>query len=145
MKMAYSSKAYLNATGSGQVLNLTHDVKRVLADSQLKSGLVNIVSMLGTTAIRLMENDPQLQKGYFELVQGTFKAQIDKKAAPRRSGSGAGAYHYMAAMIGLSLTLPFAEGRLSASPFHDIVAFDFEPKSGRREFVITVLGDAAAK
>jgi thiamine phosphate synthase YjbQ (UPF0047 family) len=140
--MFYSTKAYLNASGQGQVLNLTHDVKRGLADAKIASGLVNILSMQATTSVLLIESDENLQKGLFEHTKALFPDA--KGASPaRRSGTGADRYHFMAASLGLSVTLPFTGGRLSGSSFQDIVAFDFEPKAGRREFVITIIGDAA--
>ncbi|MBF0104771.1 MAG: YjbQ family protein [Deltaproteobacteria bacterium] len=139
----FSQKAYLNAKGSPAVLNLTHDVKRCLGDSKIKSGLVHIISTQGTTAVMTMENDPELQKEYLHHIQAQFES-ADKTKLSRRSHTGANCFHHMAATVGLSLTLAFDQGRLLTSPFHDIIALDFDPSPGRREFVISVMGDAPA-
>jgi secondary thiamine-phosphate synthase enzyme len=138
--MFFQSKAYLNTKGGGVVLNLTHDVKRCLLDAKAPKGLVNIVSNQATTAVTLLENDPNVQKGVIETIQNLFAGGTDNQVA-RRSGSGSDRYHLMAAMTGLSLTLPFDNGKLATSAFYEIVALDYDAKPGRREFLITVLGD----
>lgn len=138
--MFYLHKAYLNARGGPSVLNLSHDVKRCLSDSQAKSGVIQILSTQGTTGVILMENDAELQKESLSYFQKQFEASSGNKVA-RKSRTGANCFHHMAALVGLSLTISFDGGRLLASPFHEILAFDFEPSPGRREFIITVIGE----
>ncbi|MBU0506399.1 MAG: YjbQ family protein [bacterium] len=138
--MYYTHKAYLNSRGGPTVLTLTHDAKRCLADSKAKSGLLHIISSYGTIGVKLMENDAKLHQAYLDSVQKMF-AQSDESKTSRRSGTGANKFHLMAAQCGLEITVPFEAGRLNSSPFHEILAFDFEPKAGRREFVITIVGE----
>ncbi|EKD51974.1 MAG: hypothetical protein ACD_62C00148G0005 [uncultured bacterium] len=140
--MFYSHKAYLNAPEGSAVLVLTHDVKRALSDSKASKGHVHITSTSGTTGIKLIENDSHLQKGYLTRIEKTFLDQPDN-IVTRRSGTGPDKYHHMAVSCGLTLTLPFENGRLLSSPFHEVVALDFEPKAGRREFIITIAADDA--
>lgn len=138
--MFFTQKAYLNSKGGPAILNLTHDVKRALTDAKAKKGLVLVLSSQGTVGVKLIENDPALQK---EVLDEIFK-QFEKPNASdpkRKSLTGANCFHKMAASIGLSLTVAFDSGRLLTSAFHEIVGFDFESKPGRREFVITILGE----
>lgn len=134
-------KAYLNAKGGPAVFNLSHDVKRCLSDAKAKSGQIHVLSTLGTTGVALMENDAELQKEYLAFVQKQFEGASQNKVT-RRSRTGASCFHQMAALVGLSLMVSFEGGRLLTSPFHEIIAFDFEPSPGRREFVMTVVGES---
>ncbi|OVE81516.1 hypothetical protein BVY03_03550 [bacterium K02(2017)] len=137
----FLKKTYLNSAGGGKSLNLTHDVKRVLADSRMVHGHVNIISTQATAGVSLMENDLNLQQEFINSIKSQYdESNADSPA--RRSRTGADCYHHMAGLVGLSLVLPFENGQLVSSPFHDIVALDFEPVSGRREFIISVLGVA---
>ncbi len=138
--MFYTHKAYLNAQADPSVLILTHDVKRCLVDSKAKSGHIQITSSHGTTGVMLIENDPGLQKEYIDYIQKTFE-EAPSTPVKRRSSTGPNKHHHMAALCGLTLTIPFENGRLLSSPFHEIIALDFEPKPGRREFVMTVVGE----
>jgi thiamine phosphate synthase YjbQ (UPF0047 family) len=117
---------------------LTQDLKRAIAESKSSQGLINVVSTQATTSLILLENDDNIKKELLEQLKGLFW-EIPEKKVVRRSASGADKYHLMAAQTGLTLTLPFAEGRLLTNPQHEVFALDFEPRAGRREFVVAVL------
>ena len=123
---------------------LTHDVKRCINDSKAKSGQVTIISTSGTTAVCLLENDATLQNEYLKHLCAQFDASSLESPA-RRSHTGANKFHLMAAAAGINLTLAFDGGKLLSSPFHEVVVLDFEPKSGRREFVISVVGEGGGQ
>jgi thiamine phosphate synthase YjbQ (UPF0047 family) len=139
----YTHKAYVNSKGFGQAILISHDIKKALADSKVSKGLVTVTSVLGTTSVILAESD-------LEMVSEFAKRQIEKlqtEESPypkRRSGSGTDSSHFLAIKNGLTLTLGVDLGKLSTSPFHDIFALDFDTKPGRREFIITVVGDGSA-
>mgnify|MGYP003980358853 CR=1 FL=1 len=103
--MFYSSKAYLNARGGPSVLVLSHDVKRCISDSQVTSGQLNIVSTQATTGVALFENDAKIHEAWLEYAQKQF-AEANEDKVSRRSGAGATKFHLMAALTGISLTLP---------------------------------------
>lgn len=133
-------RAYFNSDGKGRIHLLNHDVKRALVDSKAKNGMVTITSNLGSVAVLHCENDKNLQEDYFRKCFLKY-SESDEKSVNRRSRSSPDKYHFMALEIGLTLTLGFQLGKLILSPFQDIVAFDFETAPGRREFLISVLGD----
>jgi thiamine phosphate synthase YjbQ (UPF0047 family) len=134
----HSLKAYINATGGAKAYVLTHDVKRALSDAKAAAGLVNVLSTQGTTSILLLENDESVRAAYLDFAKKTFEHLPENKIS-RKTMTGADRYHLMATLSGLSLTVPFQAGRLLIHPQHEILAMDFEPKAGRREFIITVL------
>lgn len=139
--MFYSQKAYLNANGKANCYTLIHDIKRCLADSKIVAGLVTVLSMQATTAVLLLENEEDVKQALIQHVQAQISSvSVKPMATPRRSGTGPAAWHVAAAQAaGLTLTLPFANGRLLTHPQHEVFALDYESKSGRREFVITVM------
>jgi thiamine phosphate synthase YjbQ (UPF0047 family) len=126
----------------GQIHLLNHDIKRALSDSKGKNGVVCVTSMLATTSVLLVENDVGLQEGLFRHHFGLFK-DLPDKPVQRRSHSAGDKHHFMASLAGLSLSVAFNLGKLSISPFVDVVAFDFDTNPGRREFLISVLSDNA--
>lgn len=142
--MSYTLKAYLNASGKLASYTLIHDIKRALMDSKAQAGLVSVLSTQATTAVALLENDEGIRKEWMGFAAQTFAGASDKMVA-RRSGSGPDKFHLMAALTGLSVTLPFAQGRLLIHAQHEVFALDFDPKPGRREFVITVLPSGGAQ
>lgn len=134
----FSQKAYINAGGSIQAYPLGPDLRRVIQESKSSQGFINILSTQATTALILMENDASIMRELLEYLKGQFWEMPENKVS-RRSFSGPDKYHLMAAQKGLTLTVAFAEGRLLAHSQHEVFALDFEPKAGRREFVISIL------
>lgn len=110
--MLHTLKAYANSKGRS-VLVLTHDVKRCLRDSGAIKGMVTILSTDTAVGVTLKE---------------TVKAGTPLQPE--------------APLSGLSLTLAFDQGKLLMSPYHDIVGLDQITIPGRREFIVTVMGEA---
>lgn len=131
-------RAYLTASGRLQSYVLTHDVKKALQSFSGKTGVVQLLSVQSTTALLVAENDPSILAPFLQYAFSQFQAQIQPQTA-RRSGLSGPAYHQMAALSGLTLSLPFENGKLLTSPHQDVMTLDYEPKPGRREFIITVV------
>jgi len=142
MSRVYVHKAYINARGGTAIHNLTHDVKRCIEESQISAGQLNVLSTRGTCGVILLEKDEDIQKELLAYLDGQF-AESSQDDVGRRSHTGANCFHHRATLVGLSLTLSFEQGRLLSSPFQEVYAIDFDPKPGRREFIITAVGSAA--
>lgn len=93
----------------------------------------------------LMENDSKIITPLMARTAEQFSAdlKLGKARDARRSGLSEAPFHCMAARFGLTLTIPFENGKLLSSVHQDILALDFEPKAGRREFVLSVLPKGA--
>lgn len=136
----HTLRAYVNASGRPKAYLITHDIKRAIQESKLSQGFINVLSTQGTTAVLLLENHDtilmelvaQWQKRFLDLPEGSKDSELR---------SGASKFYLMAAEGGGSVTLPFAMGRLLVSPKQEVFAVDFGNVAGRRELVISVLGE----
>lgn len=134
----FATKAYISATGKPKAYVLTHDVKKCVASCGSPSGWVHVVSMAGTTAVGLFENDPQILEPL--LVKAAEMIPSDEsKSTGRRSGLGGPEWHQRAALFQSQLMIPFENGKLLTSVHQDVMALDYEPKQGRREFLLSVI------
>ena len=131
----------MNGVDDPKVYVLTHDIKRAILDSGAQSGHVNILSTQGAVGVTLMDAHKELHNNYMNSLVELF-AEAQESSKPKRSGAGSDRFHMMAQAVGLSLTVPFEGGRIISNPAHEIFAFDFEPKAGRREFIITIVGES---
>lgn len=132
-----SRKTYINATGEARAYLLSSDVKQALREAKAQKGLVNVLSVQATTAISILEGDGEIAQKFVLSLYHQFQGLPDETVS-RRSFTGADKYHLMAAMAGLDVTLAFEQDRLLTSLQNEVYALDFEPKPGRREFVISV-------
>lgn len=140
-KVFFTFKAYLNGKDLAQTAVLTHDVKRALLESGAKSGHINIVSTSSSVGVSLMDSKSGASEALLRSLVEQFSKQ-DQDDEITSDDVDPLVCQGLAALVGLSLTVPFEAGRMSCHPNHDIFAFDFEPKAGRREFVITIIGDS---
>jgi len=139
----YLHKAYLNTTTEVDILDATHDVKRAFRDSLVLNGLLTVY-LPGTVAgVVILENDPSLRKKFKEFILSLVPSSLDGARPVRKSGTGRDAGHLQASLLHTSLSIPIKEGRLFLGPWQEVIVFDFDDKIGRREILITVMGDGA--
>ena len=129
-----------NTHGNADVLDITDEVHRRLAETGLKAGIVTIFSPSSTSGLTTIE----FESG----AVSDLKRLFDEVAPPNqqyahnaRWGDGNGHSHVRAALLKASLTVPFADGRLTLGTWQQIVYVDFDNRARRRELVIQVMGE----
>ncbi len=140
--MALFRKAYVDVTAQTDVIVISHEVKRIVLESGLKEGVVNVFVPVGTSGVTLLENDPKIYENYQKCLEDQIPS-IEEKRPQRKSGTGHTFAHLRAAWVGHSVQIPIAEGKLQTGPWQEILLFDFDDKVGRREYFIFVMGEAA--
>jgi secondary thiamine-phosphate synthase enzyme len=129
-----------NTSGNGAVVDITPQVADVVRASGLTEGIVTLFCPSATSALTTIE----YESGCIEDLQRLF----DELAAPDRHyahnarwGDGNGHSHVRAALLGPSLTVPFAAGRPTLGTWQQIVFVDFDNRPRRREIVAQILGE----
>ena len=124
--------------GNTDVVNVTPELTKRLAQVQ-GSGVVHLFVVGSTAALTTMEYEPGLVKH-------------DLKATLQRLAPDDGAYqhemtwkddnghsHIRATMLGPSLMLPFANGKLLTSEHQQVVLVDMDTSPRRRTIIATVM------
>ncbi len=130
----------LTANGNADIHDITDQVAAVLQKSGLSSGIVTIFCPSATTALTTIEFESgclsDLRRLFDEIVPPN--REYDHNA---RWGDGNGHSHVRAALLGPSLSVPFAEGRLLLGTWQQIIHVDFDVRPRRRELVVQVIGE----
>ena len=126
--------------GDAEVVEITARVARVVAESELSSGIVTLFSPSATSALTTIE----YESGCVQDLQRLF----DEIAAPNRHyahnarwGDGNGHSHIRAALLGPSLTVPFVDGRLTLGTWQQIIFVDFDNRPRQRRLVVQIIGE----
>lgn len=138
--MGLFRRGYVNVTANIDTSVISHDVKRMVTEANLPMGFVQVFVPTGTTAVALLENDPKLYEDFKKWVETQVPATQDKRPE-RRSGTGRNYAHLRAQLVGHTVQIPIAEGKLQLGPWQEVVFFDFDDKVGRREYYILVSGE----
>ena len=129
---------YYNTTNNVDVLNVGHDVRRLVREKPLKEGFANIIAPGPGAAVTIIEPLPDIieqLKEAFAVFPGA-----DLKTKNKRKEDIAVAPKVRAALLGRSITIPIQDQKLLLGPREEIVLVDFEPTSKRREIVMQVFG-----
>ena len=137
--MAYMEHLSIETAGHRHMTDLTEEVGRVVKESRVTSGLVNVFNVGSTGSIGTIEFEPGLGKD--------LPAILDELMPPGRDygheqawHDGNGHSHLQATMLGPSITVPVAEGRPVLGTWQQIFHLECDIRPHQRRIVVTVLG-----
>ena len=138
--MIYQKEIQLKTTGHRQMHDLTKEVTRIVGDSRVRTGLVQVFNLGSTGAIGTIEFEPGLQQD--------LPAMLDKLFPPSREygheqawHDGNGHSHLQATMLGASLTVPVRDGGLVLGTWQQIFHLECDVKPRQRAIMVTVVGE----
>ncbi len=124
-----------------QLVDITEQVRTVVAHSGIKDGLVALYAQGATAAIMIQENwDDSVQTDVIHCLQ---------KLVPRGvwlhdHQDGNGDAHIKAGLVGPSETIPLIDGRLGLSTWQNIFFCEFDGPRSERTVVCTIVGTDSA-
>lgn len=120
--------------------DLTEAVAAAVGKSKIKMGIVNVFNVGSTAAVGTIEFEPGLQED--------LPTVLDKLIPPNRNygheqawHDGNGHSHLQATLLGPSLTVPVASGKLVLGTWQQIFHLECDVRGRERMIVITVTGD----
>ena len=138
--MVFQRELRIPTRTHGEMHDLTEEVQRIVSESKIIRGVIN-VSVVGSTAsISTIEFEPGLERDLPEL--------LDRIIPPGRNygheqawHDGNGHSHLQATLLGPSLTLPVSDGKLVVGTWQQIFLIECDVKPRNRGVVITLYGE----
>jgi secondary thiamine-phosphate synthase enzyme len=138
--MNYQQQIAVTTKGPGDMHDLTDQVATAVTSSGIRTGIVNVFNVGSTAAVGTIEFEPGLQHD--------LPAILEKLIPPSRHygheqtwHDGNGHSHLQATLLGPSLTVPIAEGKLVLGTWQQIFHLECDTRGRQRTVVVTVLGD----
>ncbi len=138
--MTYQERISILTKGHGDVHDLTEHVAKVVNSSRIQTGTVNVFNVGSTAAVGTIEFEPGLQ--------ADLPAILDKLIPPSRSygheqawHDGNGHSHLQATLLGPSLIVPIADGKLVLGTWQQIFHLECDVRGRQRAILVTVVGD----
>ena len=128
-----------STNGDADVIDITADVQRVVADGPARDGLVTAFVRGSTAAITTMEFEPGGVQDLQEALERLLPAQGDY-AHNRLNHDTNSHAHQRASIIGPSESIPVVGGRLTLGTWQQVVLIDFDDRPRERTVVLQVLG-----
>jgi len=138
--MAQQTRIELSTDGHRHIQDITDLVAQAVSRSGIRTGVAHLFNVGSTATLGTIEFEPGLERDFPEM--------LDRLIPPSRQygheqawHDGNGHSHLQASMMGPSLSIPIAEGRLVLGTWQQIFHLECDVKPRRREIVVTILGD----
>lgn len=138
--MIVTSRHTIATRGQGDAHDLTTLVGDAIAQSSITSGLVTVFVVGSTAAITTIE----FESGAVADLNRMLENLAPRDAEYRhhlRWGDDNGSSHVRAALLGPSLTVPFAGKTLTLGQWQQIIILELDTRPRRREIVVQLVGE----
>jgi secondary thiamine-phosphate synthase enzyme len=137
LDMSYQQQISFGTKGHGDMQDITGQVAAVVNSSGVKTGIVNVFIIDSTAAVGTIEFEPRLH--------GDMPGILDKLIPPSRNRheqtwrDGNGHSHLQATLLGPSLTVPIADGKLVLGTWQQIFHLECDVRGRQRTVLVTVV------
>ncbi|MCD6573383.1 MAG: YjbQ family protein [Thermoplasmata archaeon] len=136
--MIYREEIRLETEHEMQIIDITHEIEKVVERSKIKDGIVNIFVPGSTGAITTIEYEPGLLHDLPAALERIAPSNAYYKHEERWH-DGNGRSHVKASIIGSSLCVPVQNGRLNLGTWQQIVFIECDIRARRRHLIVTVM------
>lgn len=136
----YQKSFHISTKGHCDVLDVSGQVERIVSDSKIRQGVVNVAGRGSTLGITTIEYEPGAVSDLRRALEQVAPTN-DDYAHNARWGDHNGFAHLRSALMGTAGTFPVCDGSLYLGTWQQVVLCDFDDRAREREITVTVLGD----
>ncbi|MAF50939.1 MAG: secondary thiamine-phosphate synthase enzyme [Nanoarchaeota archaeon] len=140
----HSAKIQLEIKENIHVVNITSEIKKIIEESKIEHGLVNIYTQHTTTGIRINEDEPGLIEDFKSFMKklvpngGRYEHDdLTKREVPKDERIN-GHSHIQAFLLGASETIPIENNKLQLGPWQSIFFVDLDGENRKRTILINI-------
>ena len=134
----HSGEVQLSTRGDSDVIDITAEVQRIVAEGPIDEGLATAFVRGSTAAITTMEFEPGGVADLRDLLDRLVPAEGDYEHNRLNHDTNSHA-HQRASVIGASDQVPVIGGRLSLGTWQQLVLIDFDDRPRERTVVVQVV------
>ncbi len=138
--MVVSRKISLKTGGLCDIINITPQIVKEVAETGINSGIAALFVAGSTAGLTTIE----FEAGLIDDFKNMWNRVIPKDIPYRHDqawGEGNGFSHVRASLLGASLTIPFTNKALTLGTWQQIVLVDFDNRPRSREIIVQVIGE----
>ena len=138
--MVVTREISLQSKGHCDIIDITHQVERQVAEANINSGTVTLFVAGSTAGLSTIEFEPGLIADFRSMWERNVPKDVPYDH-DRRWGDGNGYSHVRASLLGASLVVPFNDKRLTLGTWQQIVLVDFDNRPRSRQIVLQIMGE----
>jgi secondary thiamine-phosphate synthase enzyme len=137
---AFQQSFRCSTRGNCDVVDITEQVGRIVSQSRLTRGIVNISGRGSTLGITTLEYERGCVSDLERALEKIAPANSDY-AHNSRWGDDNGYAHLRSALVGTAKSFPLCDGALGLGTWQQIVLCDFDNRPRERVVTVTVVGE----
>jgi secondary thiamine-phosphate synthase enzyme len=137
---AFQKTFRISTRGRADIHDVTPQVQRLVAESRVKTGIVNVAGKGSTVGLTTIEYEPGAVADFKRALDQVAPMNLDY-AHNERWGDGNGYAHLRSALVGTAKSFPVREGAIGLGTWQQIIYCDFDERPREREITVTVIGD----
>lgn len=130
----------LSTRGFNDIKDLTEILNEKLRNSGLRQGQLTVFVQGSTAGVTTIEYEPGLVKDLAELMEKIIPSSRSYHH-DERWGDANGFSHLRASLLGPSLVIPFADGKLRLGVWQQVVLVDFDNRPRNRQIFLQLIGE----
>ncbi|MGH9522105.1 MAG: secondary thiamine-phosphate synthase enzyme YjbQ [Terriglobales bacterium] len=138
--MTHQGEISLHTSGHGGMHDLTREVSKIVADSGITTGTVNVFNVGSTAAVGTIEFEPGLERDLPQLLDRLIPPSRDY-GHEQAWHDGNGHSHLQATLLGPSITVPVSGGKPVLGTWQQIFHLECDVRARNRTVFVTVVGD----
>jgi secondary thiamine-phosphate synthase enzyme len=135
----HTTELSVSTQGDGDAIDITAAIERAVAGAEVADGQATAFVRGSTAAITTMEYEPGGVRDLKEMLERVIPSEGDYEHNRLNHDTNSHA-HQRASVIGPSLTVPIASGRLGLGTWQQIVLLDFDDRPRQRAVVVQIVG-----
>jgi secondary thiamine-phosphate synthase enzyme len=139
--MMHSERFAISTRGNAQVIDITDQVRRAVAGSGLRDGIVCVFVVGSTAAITTTEAEPGLVNHDLAAFCERVAPQDGHYVHEQTWHDDNGHSHVRASLFGPSLSVPLVDGAMPLGTWQQIILMDFDTRARNRDIVVQVVGE----
>jgi secondary thiamine-phosphate synthase enzyme len=129
----------LATQGDDDIIDVTMHAQKAIDNAGMHDGLCTVFIAHSTCGVTIIEHEPGCIADV-KRVLDTLTPPADRWEHNERNADTNGHSHVRAALVGPSVTVPFAAGQLCIGVWQKIVCIDFDDRPRSRRLVVQLLG-----
>lgn len=138
--MVYTARHKVSTTGQGDAHDVTTVVSQSIAAAKQRAGVATVFVVGSTAAMTTIEFEPGAIADLNRLLE-TLAPRAGRYEHHLRWGDDNGSSHARAALIGPSVSVPFADGELLLGTWQQIMLLEFDTRAREREIIVQIVGE----
>ena len=137
--MAEQHQFAVTTRGRGSV-EITNDVASIVRNTTVDAGIAHVFVRHTSCGLTITENADASVRRDLETLMQRWAPDGDPAYRHDLEGDDDMAAHARSLLTGVSLSIPFADGRLLLGTWQGIYLFEHRTSGHRREIVVTLIG-----